>query len=143
MNENEKDIIRHLRKGKRVNISQIARDLREPISTVSDRIKRIDKKYVMKRSSLLDFQNLGYFAHELIALKARINQKEDLLEYLRTQNCVNTIYATNTDYSYLIELVCRDHLELVNWIEQLKSTFEVQLDSFQILKIEEKERFMP
>ncbi|MBU0535436.1 MAG: Lrp/AsnC family transcriptional regulator [Nanoarchaeota archaeon] len=143
MNQNEKEILKRLRHGKKANISKIARELCLPISTVSDRIKRIDEKYVIKRSSLIDFQNSGYFAHELLALKANSSQKGDLLQYLKAQNCVNTIYATNTDYSYLIEIVCKDHLELVNWLGQLKSMFEVDFTSYQILKIEEKEKFIP
>ena len=69
MKNAEKEIIEHLRKGKRVNISEIARKLGLPISTVSDRIRRIEQKYVLKRASLLDFPKTGYNAHAMLAIK--------------------------------------------------------------------------
>ncbi len=143
MNQNEKEIMKHLRQGKKLNISAIARELSLPISTVADKLKRIEEKYVTKRSSLLDYKSLGYTAHHIVAIKASPHQKSEVLDFLKQQKCVNSVYHTNSSFSFLIEVVCRDSFQFINWVEQLKSKFSVELQPFQILKVEERERFMP
>jgi len=143
MKQSETEIIRYLRSGKRVNISEIARELKLPISTVSDRIKKAEAKYIIKRSSLLDYNKIGYSANAMLAVKVNSNQKSAFLDFLKSQDCINSIYHINSGFSFLLELVCKDHLELVNWIEDIKSKFSLKLHSFQILKVEEKERFVP
>ena len=143
MKQKEKEIIKHLRKGKRVNISSIARELELPISTVSDAIRRIEKRYVLKRSSLLDYHKLGYYANAVVVIKIDSKQKHALLDFLKEQNCVNSIFHVNSGFNFLVEIVCKDNLELLNWIEDVKTKFDVEIMSFQILKVVEKERFVP
>ncbi|MBR9691221.1 Lrp/AsnC family transcriptional regulator [Candidatus Woesearchaeota archaeon] len=143
MKQKEKEIIKHLRKGKRVNISSIARELDLPVSTVSDAIRRIEKRYVLKRSSLLDYPRLGYNANAVVVMKVNPSQKHLILDFLEKQNCVNSIFHVNSGFNFLIELVCKDNLELLNWIEDVKTNFDVEVISFQILKVVEKERFVP
>ncbi len=140
---NEKEIIKHLREGKRVNISAIARELGVPISTVADRIRKIEQKYVMKRSSLLDYAKLGYNSNQMIALKVAREKKKMLLDFLKQQKQVNSIYSTNSDYSFLVEVVCRNHFEFITWLDELKMKFPLEITSFQILKTEGKEMFVP
>jgi DNA-binding Lrp family transcriptional regulator len=142
MNKKEKEIIKYLRYGKRVNISKIARDLHLPTSTVSDRIKRIEQKYVFKRSSILNFEKMGYFANAMIAAKINQKQKKDFLNFLKSQKCINSIFFINSGFSFLFEIIFKDNLELINWIEELKSNFNLELIQFQILKTENKEIFM-
>ena len=143
MKQKEKEIIKHLRKGKRVNISSIARELDLPVSTVSDAIRRIEKRYVLKRSSLLDYHRLGYNANAMVVIKVNPSQKHLILDFLEKENCVNSICHVNSGFNFLIELVCKDNLELLNWVEDVKIKFDVEIISFQILKVVEKERFVP
>ena len=143
MKQKEKEIIKHLRKGKRVNISEIARELNLPISTVSDAIKRIERRYVLKRSSLLDYNKIGYSANAMLAVKVDSGKKIIFLDFLKKQDCVNSIYHVNSGFNFLVDIVCKDNLGLVNWIEDVKSRFSLEIMSFQILKIEEKEVFVP
>lgn len=142
MKQKEKEIIQYLRKGKRVNISEIARELKLPISTVSDRIKRIEERYVLKRSSLLDYSKAGYLANAFLAVKIN-NKKHALLDFLRRQPCVNSIFLVNSGFNFLIEVVFKENILLLNWIEQMKSRFKIEILPLQILKIEEKEVFVP
>lgn len=143
MNTKEREILKRLRHGKRVNVSAIARELKLPISTVADRIKRIDKRYVLKRSSLLDYSTFGYVSNHMLAIKAGQGEKEQMLQFLKQQNCVNSIYHTNSNFSFLVEVVFRDNLEFINWLESTRSMFQADIDSFQILKVEDKEKFIP
>ena len=143
MKQKEKEIIKYLRKGKRVNISDIARKLHLPVSTVRDRINRIDSRYVIKRSSLLDHHKIGYSANVFLAVKMDAEIKPEFIDFLKQQNCVNSVYIVDSGFDFLIELVCRSSLELINWIDELKKRFVMEIMSFQILKVEEKEKFVP
>jgi DNA-binding Lrp family transcriptional regulator len=143
MKQEEKEIITHLRKGKKVNISEIARELHLPISTVRDRISRVENQYVIKRSSLLDYQRMGYFANAMLAIKIDLRQKNIFFNFLKTQTCINSIYHINSGFSFLVEIVCKDSLELINWIEDIKSKFNAEVVHYQILKVEKKEAFVP
>lgn len=130
------DIIRYLRKGKRVNVSEIARELKLPVSTVSDRIKRIEDKYVIKRSSLLKFDKLGYHVNAFIAVKA----KKDFLKLL-DEDFVNSFYQIDTGYDYMIEVVCMNLSEfkqIVSLIEKESDEYKV----FQVIRTMEKEKFL-
>lgn len=143
MEQKEKDIINYLRRGKNVNISQIAREFNLPTSTVADRIKRIEEKYIIKRSSLLDYNKIGYSANVFLAIKISTKQNNEFLTFLKNQNCINSIHHINSGYNFLVELVCKDNFELIKWIEKSKEMFELKITQFQVLKLEEKEKFVP
>ncbi|MEE9525781.1 MAG: Lrp/AsnC family transcriptional regulator [Candidatus Woesearchaeota archaeon] len=143
MKPKEKEIIKHLRKGKRLNISEIARELNLPISTVNDAIKRIEKKYVIKRSSLLDYKKIGYNANAKIAVKVSSERKRDFLKFLKEQNCVNSVYHINSGFDFLIDVICRDIIELKFWIDDVKKDFSLEVIMFQILKVEKMEAWVP
>jgi Lrp/AsnC family transcriptional regulator for asnA, asnC and gidA len=143
MKQNDLEIIRLMRTGKRLNISNIARQLNLPISTVSDRIRRIEKKYVLKRTSVLDYPRLGYFANARIAMKVNPEKKSEFLSFLRQEECVNSIYHINDGFDFLIDCVWKDAISRKNWICGLSARFPVEFHIFNIIKVEEKERFVP
>jgi len=143
MNTNEKEIIKHLRHGKRVNISQIARELKMPITTVADRIRKIERSHITKRSSLLDYSSMGYNSNHMIAIKVKSGSKDALLQSLMSNNNVNSVYRINSDYHFFVEVVFRNNFEFITWLDMLKSISQVDITSFQVLKVEEKEKFVP
>jgi DNA-binding Lrp family transcriptional regulator len=143
MDQNEKEILRRLRHGKRVNVSAIAREMKLPVSTVADKIKKIDRKYVIKRSSLLDYPALGYLSHHMLVVKVSSTAKQDFLNIMKEDRSVSSIYHTNSGFTFLLEIVCKDSYEFVRWLENIRSRYPVDINSYQILKIEDKEKFLP
>jgi len=138
-----KEIIKRMRSGKRLNISEVARELNLPISTVSDRIRKIEENFVRKRTSLLEYPKLGYHSHAKIAVSINHNKKQGLLDFLREQECVNSIFHINTGYDFLIEVVHKNPIELKSWVLEMKSMFGAEAQIFNILRIEKVEGFMP
>jgi Lrp/AsnC family transcriptional regulator, regulator for asnA, asnC and gidA len=143
MKDYEIEIINHLREGVKMNMSEIARKLKIPITTVIDRIKRIEDKYVLKHSVLLDYKKLGYSASALLAVKLNSDEHSEFLDFLKFQKNVNTIMKTNSNYNYLVEIICKDNLDYIKWIEAIKSKYNIEITPFQILDIEDRERFVP
>ncbi|MBN2111783.1 Lrp/AsnC family transcriptional regulator [Candidatus Woesearchaeota archaeon] len=142
MKKEDKEIIKRMRKGKRLNISRIARSLNMPVSTLSDRIRRIEQKYVIKRASLLNYAMLGYFAHAKIAVKVEPEKRKEFLDFLKEQACVNSIYHINSGFDFFVEVIFRNAIDMKRWVEGAKNRFNFDLQTFQILKIEQREAFM-
>lgn len=143
LKQKDKEIIKHLRKGKRMSISEIARQLGLPISTVNDSIKRIEARHVIKRSSLLDYSSLGYLANAKLAIRVSTEKRSPLLDYLKQSSCVNSIYHINSGYDFMIDVVFKDAIILKNWVAELHSKFNADVQTFHLLKVEEIERFTP
>ena len=143
MMEKDKEILREMRKGKRLNVSEIARKLSLPVSTVSDRIRAIEKRYVIKHSSLLNYPKLGYLAHAKLAVRINPEKRQQFVDFLREESCVNSVYHVNSGYDFLVEIVFKSQILLKQWVEIAKERFNLDITTFQILKIEEKEGFMP
>ena len=131
-----------MRKGKRLNISRIARLLNMPISTLSDRIKRIEKNYIIKRSSLLNYSTLGYFAHAKLAIKIEREKRQEFIDFLKEEKCVNSIYHINSGFDFFIDVIFKNAIEMKRWMEDSKNKFNLDMQTFQILKIEQREGFM-
>lgn len=143
MSPNEREIIRLMRTGKRLNMSEIARQLRLPVSTVIDTIRRIENRYVIKRASLLNYPTLGYFSNARIAVKLSPSKKKPFLEFLKKEECVNSIFHINSGFDFMIDCVWKDALCMKEWILRVNEGFEPQLQVFSIIKVEETERFLP
>ena len=142
MMEKDKEIIKEMRKGKRLNVSKIARRLNLPVSTVSDRIRSIEKRYVIKHSSLLNYPKLGYLAHAKLAVRIKPEKRQQFVGFLKGEGCVNSVYHVNSGFDFLVEVVFKNHILLKQWVENAKKQFNLDITTFQILKIEEKEGFM-
>jgi len=143
MKEYEREMLHHLRRGRKMNISEIARLMRIPVTTAIDRVKRIEERYMLKHSLILDYEKAGYYSPAIIAMRVDDLNKDNLLGFLKIQKQVNSIYRTGADHDFLVEVVCKDNLELKTWIEEMKARFSMEMMPFQILKVEDKERFVP
>jgi DNA-binding Lrp family transcriptional regulator len=143
MEDYEKEIVHHLRQGRKTNMSHIARITNSPITTVIDRIKRIEEKYILKHSVILDYKKIGYNSPALLAIKLDHSKHVELLEFLTNQKNVNTILRTNSGYDFLVEIVCTDDFDLKTQIEHMKLKFQMEMMQFNILKVEDKEKFTP
>ena len=66
-----------------------------------------------------------------------------MLQSLMANNNVNSVYRINSDHHFFAEVVFRDNFEFISWLDTLKSAAHVDITLFQILKTEEKEKFLP
>jgi DNA-binding Lrp family transcriptional regulator len=138
-----KEVIKHLRENGRITLSDLARRIDEPISTVSDRVKRIEKKYFTKYCPLLEYAEFGYNCPAVIALGVPAGHKQNLLEFLKEDRRVNSLYHVDSGFQFLVEVICKDKMELNQWLDGLQTEFQSVVDIFPVLKIEEREKFVP
>ena len=121
MQEKELNLLAELRKDARCNVTKIARRIRSPVSTVHDRLKKLQHRLVTKYTCLLDFRKLGFNtrAHLIIRL-AKKEERSAIKEHLVKQQNVNSVYKINNGYDYLAEVVFKTVQELEAFLETLE-----------------------
>ena len=135
-------ILSYLRNNARQRLTSISRRTHIPVTTIYDNVRRYEKRFISKHTSIIDFKKLGFNAKTKIALKVN-GSKAELLNYLQEHPNVNSLYRTGSEYDVLAELVFREFRDVDEFMETLKNRFEVE-KSF-VLNITEdlkREEFM-
>lgn len=137
-------IISHLRKDSRTSFVAISQDVKIPLSTIYDQIKRLHQDTVIRRfTSLVDFSKLGYHYQARIAMMVHKPERNDLLAFLSQHPSVNSLHRINSGFDFLIETVHKDVKEHTQFMEELKEKFTIiNLHEYQVLEEIEKEKFL-
>ena len=106
-----------------------------PISTVHDKTKKLQKDNTITRyTTLVDFKRLGFHYHTKIAIQISHHQRDDFLLYLKTRNCINSLFEVNGGFDVMIETLHRDIKEHLVFMEELHEAFEIiETKEFQII----------
>ncbi|MFH1064323.1 MAG: Lrp/AsnC ligand binding domain-containing protein [Candidatus Woesearchaeota archaeon] len=118
-------ILSYLRNNARQRLTSISRRTHIPVTTIYDNVRRYEKRFITKHSSLIDFKKLGFNAKTKIALKVG-GSKAELLTYLQDHPNVNSLYRTSSDFDVLAELVFRELRDVDEFMETLKGRFDVE-----------------
>jgi DNA-binding Lrp family transcriptional regulator len=137
------EILRRLRSDER-NISNIARTLGLPVSTVHDKVRTHRQRGLIRRQvPLLDFGKLGFGSSAVIAMKAAPGRRDDLQKHLEQHPNVNTLFRVNFDHDFVAEVVFQDAGKMQEFLEDLESGFGVkQPRMFTVISEIGKERFL-
>ena len=122
MNQIDYRILSRLRKNSRASVTQISRDIDAPVSTVFDRIKKLEDDYVIKHTSLLNHPCIRY--HMRVSMVLRADKKSELRQFLMNRKEVNSLYLIERG-DLMCECIFRDMKEL--------SEFSEKLDDFDLL----------
>lgn len=118
-------ILSHMRTNARLKLTKISRLTGIPVSTIFDRVKA-GSPFVIKHTTLIDFQRLGFTTRATIILRTVKEDREALHEYIMHHNYVNNAYRINNGYDFLIEGVFRHLKELEDFIEHMEDTFMIK-----------------
>lgn len=143
MNKKDILIITNLRKNARMPLTMMSKKTNIPVSTLFDRLKSNEDQYIVKHTSLIDFQKLGFNTRANIALKADRDDKDALKEYLMKNCNVNSIYRINNGYDYMVEAVFKQLRDLEEFLDDLDKRFKItDKKSFFIIEDIKRESFM-
>ena len=135
-------IISHLRNNARKKITNISTDLNIPATTIYDKLRVHEKKFINKHTTLLNFQNLGLHAKAHLSIKVERNSKEDLQKFLLDSPNVNSLYKTNFGSDFLAEVVFKNTAQVDNLVENLEDYFKAQVQVFNVIEELKKESFL-
>ena len=127
LDEKELLILSHLRENSRKSMAEISRQTDIPISTVFDKIKKLENILVTKHTSLIDFSKLGFNIKIGVLLKT--NKKLGLRNFLINNKNVNLAYRVDKGFDYFIEAIFRDVREFDSFKEQIK-IFDIEKINF-------------
>jgi DNA-binding Lrp family transcriptional regulator len=132
-----------LRQDSRKKSSRIARELRVPISSVHENIEKNKEKYLSRFTALLDFEKLGYTIRANIAFAVAPQDRDRLKDFLRKQDCVNSLYKINAGFDFLVEVVFKTVEELEAFVEVIEKSHTIYGKQIHyILKEIVREKFM-
>ncbi|MBN1543908.1 Lrp/AsnC family transcriptional regulator [Candidatus Woesearchaeota archaeon] len=118
-------ILSYLRNNARQRLTSISRRTHIPVTTIYDNVRKYEKRFIIKHSSIIDFRKLGFNAKTNIALKVN-GSRAELLSYLQEHPNINSLYRTDSEYDVLAELVFRELRDVDEFLETLKKRFSVE-----------------
>jgi Lrp/AsnC family leucine-responsive transcriptional regulator len=120
MKKQELEIVRAFRCNARESLTTASRRLNIPVSTIYDRLRKMQGSVIDRHVSLLNFKALGFNVHAQIAFSVPIQLRDALLQFLKQHAGVNSIYKTTSSADFVIEVVCKDLANYNTFVEQLE-----------------------
>jgi DNA-binding Lrp family transcriptional regulator len=120
LSNDEMLILTHLRKNARKSLAMIGRELNMPISTVFDKVHKINNSVVLKHTSLLDFAKLGHGLKINYVIKAKPDMETQLLQFLSENRKVNSVQRLKEANEFFVEAIFRDMVEFDSFTEALE-----------------------
>ncbi|MFP4403724.1 MAG: Lrp/AsnC family transcriptional regulator [Candidatus Woesearchaeota archaeon] len=136
-------IVTQLRNGARQNLTKISKRTNIPISTIFDKLKKLEERNIVKHTSLIDFEQLGYNTRATIMLKSGKNERYELEKYLLKHEKINSVFKITNGFDFFIEGIFRTIKELEDFLELVEDRFNVKKKNvFFIIKEIKRENFM-
>ena len=136
-------ILSYLRQNARITLTNLSKKTRIPISTLFDKLKLHEKRFIIKHTSLFDFGKLGYNTKANVVLRVDKKQRDALKEYLSRSQHVNSVYRITNGYDFLVEGVFRSIKEQEEFIEKIEERFDIKdKKSFFVIDDIKREEFL-
>ncbi len=119
-------LISHLRTDARMTLTQLSKCTRIPVSTVFDKLRNYETQLITRHTALLDFTKFGFFARATVIIKVSRRHFDELREFLRSHQNVNTVYKINNGFDFLAEVVFRQVKDLELFLETLSARFIIK-----------------
>lgn len=118
-------IISCLRDNARMPLTMMSKKLNIPVSTIFDRLKIQEKDIILKHTSLLDFNKIGYNLRANVTIKTNSENKEELRNFLIRHPSVNSAYKISNEYDFMLEVIFREMREMGEFIDELDMKFPI------------------
>ncbi len=141
--EKDAQIISHLRNNARKKITHISKEMQMPVTTIYDKIRAHEKKFVKKHVTLLDFPKLGLHAKANVVIKVGKDSREALQRFLVEHPNVNSLSKVNFGSDFLAEVVFRNAADVENFVEKMEEDYNVSgIQVFNVIEELKKEEFL-
>lgn len=113
-------IINILKNDSRLSIREISKMINRSPSTISERIRKLENKGVIKRYTItIDHGRLGYKLNAITLLQVDGAHIEDVEKMLMTEPNVRAVYDITGEYDVAIITTFRDSEELDRFIKKM------------------------
>ena len=120
-------IIRYLQKNGRASFNEIARAIGVSVATVSNRVKALEEKGVIRGySACIDCEKVGYKTHLFVLVKvsasANVEEVGDKISKIKRVKC---IYRISGRYDLLIYAYCINFTDATRILDEIQAIEEV------------------
>lgn len=99
----DRKIINYLERNGRASLSQVATQLEVSVTTVSNRIKELQEKGVIKYfKPVLDYKKLGYQLTAITKIKAKGNKIIGIVQKLEKDDHLTHVYEITGEFDILV-----------------------------------------
>ena len=140
LNDKELLMLNLLRQNCRQSLAKISRKIDMPVSTVFDKLAKLEDKFIKKHTTLIDFAKLGYNIR--VNFLIRSTSKNDLLSFLQNHKNVNSIYFLQGDFDLYAETVFKDLKSFEEFLEPLSNLYIIKRKMFYIIEDVKREAFL-
>ena len=126
MGKKDLAIMSCLRENARETLTRISRRTAVPISTVYERLKQYEQRFVKKHTTLVDFAKLGFHTRANVLVKVGKEGRAAFMDSLLKSPNVNSVFKVNNGFDFMFEVVFRSIAELENYLERMDEKFPVE-----------------
>jgi len=112
----DKQILKILQDNARIKKSEMARELNLPATTLQERIRRLEKRRIIKKYQVIvDPEMIGFSVQAFVAVTLDRHESSDIRDFERSVKTIPNIkacYHSSGRFDYLLHLIARDLNEL-------------------------------
>ena len=145
MDKLDKDIIKSLNENGRKSMRTISRELKVSLSTVSNRLKRMEKEGIIERYiPVINHEKVGLDLTAVINLKIAHGKLIETQKKISKDSHISAIYDITGDWDSLIIAHFRDRKELNRFIKKVLSMEFVERSNTQVALniVKDEKRFL-
>jgi len=139
LKENDMIVLRHLRENSRQSLAKLSKKTKMPISTLFDKVNKLEKEVIKKHVSLLDFTNLGYGV--LVNFLIKSSSKQEIKDFLYNNPSVNSFCTVSPSFDFYAECIFKDLKEMDTFKESLLKYKLIELNETFVVDTLKKEAF--
>jgi DNA-binding Lrp family transcriptional regulator len=119
LKESDLLILNHIRDNSRQSLVKISKKTNMPVSTIFDKLSKLENGIISRHVSLLDFSKLGYGLMVNFSIKTR--NKEKTKDFLLNYPNVNSLYRVSPSFDFYIECIFKDLKDLGKFKEKFSN----------------------
>jgi len=130
----DKELLKILQENADLTYAELGRMLGISPSTVYMRVKRLKEKGIIRRViAEVNSEILGYKLRSLIFLTVDVKKYNKVIEELSRLPQIKVIYDITGEWTFALEVLARDHIELSDLLDKIGSIDGVQQTSTAVV----------
>ncbi len=125
MTTHDLQILHHLRRDARINLTVLSKKTGIPVSTLFDRLRAGEKSVITRFTVLMDFAKLGFPVRTKILLRTDMASRVPVRNYLLTHDRVNGLWRINNGFDYAVDCFFASIKEAEEFLDTLESRYSI------------------
>lgn len=135
-------VLGKLRANSRATLTDIGAELKIPVTTVFEKVRKLKRKVITKYVDILAFEKIGFVVRANFILKVEEKKREQLRKFLLEHKNVNSLFRTNSGFDFFVETIFADMSQLQQFSDQLDALKATKKMHFVVEEIK-REGFCP